>query len=140
MPDEEDKAHFEPIVSLDIEEFATGLGFQKEVPSDQAQSINAECSTITHDQDPLVIVEDVDSLDDESEDDEPVQSDVVSKEENIPIRNHILCDPPVKPTKTVPAESTSSQGSDNVNVLYALVGDDRIYSDKAFPIKNVNQS
>ncbi|MFS8006920.1 hypothetical protein Hanom_Chr14g01254881 [Helianthus anomalus] len=61
-----------------------------------------------------------------------MKSDAVTKEENIPLENHILCDPPVKPAKTVSVESISMQGSEGVNVLYSLLGDDRIYSDNYF--------
>ncbi|KAJ0555461.1 putative RNA-directed DNA polymerase [Helianthus annuus] len=66
----------------------------------------------------------------------------------IPRENHILCDPdtpdvpsvkkqvidPVKVDKTCVSAVKSS------NVLYTLVGDNKIYSDHVFPIKNVNQS
>ncbi|KAF5771644.1 putative transcription factor interactor and regulator CCHC(Zn) family [Helianthus annuus] len=34
MPDEEDRTFFEPSVPLDVKEFATGLGYKKEVSSD----------------------------------------------------------------------------------------------------------
>ena len=56
---------------------------------------------------------------------------------NIPLENHILCDPPAKPAKTVRVESTSAQESESVNLLYTLVGDDKVYSNKYFPIKNL---
>ncbi|MFS7890446.1 hypothetical protein Hanom_Chr00s000081g01619091 [Helianthus anomalus] len=90
--------------------------------------------------DPPVIVEDADSLDDESEDTNSAHTDAVIKEDDIPLENHILCDPPAKPAKTVLVKSIPTQDSDNVNFLYTLVGDDRVYSNKDLPIKNVNQS
>ncbi|MFS7993620.1 putative transcription factor interactor and regulator CCHC(Zn) family [Helianthus anomalus] len=91
-------------------------------------------------QDPPVVIEDADSSDDESDDAVPAKSDAVIKDVDIPLKNHILCDPPAKPAKTIAIESLSAKESENVNLLYTLVGDDKIYSDKDFPIKNVNQS
>ncbi|KAJ0887609.1 putative transcription factor interactor and regulator CCHC(Zn) family [Helianthus annuus] len=140
MPDEEDKPQFEPSVPLSVEEFAAGLGYQKEVSSDSDVSVDTKVSTATQNQDPPVIVEDVDSSDDESDDTDSTQSEAVTKEDDIPLENHILCDPPTKPAKIVQVESTSARESESVNLLYTLVGDDKVYSNKDFPIKNVNQS
>ncbi|KAJ0604247.1 putative transcription factor interactor and regulator CCHC(Zn) family [Helianthus annuus] len=140
MPDEEDRTFFEPSVPLDVKEFATGLGYKKEVSSDSDVSADACVSSIETNQDPPIIIEDADSSDDESDDTNPAKSDAVIKEEDIPLENHILCDPPAKPAKTVAIESSSAKESKSVNLLYTLVGDDKIYSDKDFPIKNVNQS
>ncbi|KAM0065942.1 hypothetical protein Hdeb2414_s0002g00043181 [Helianthus debilis subsp. tardiflorus] len=139
MPDEEYRTHFEPSVPLDVEEFATGLGYKKEVSSDSDVSADTFV-TAEKNQDPPVVIEDADSSDDESNDTDSAKSDAVIKEEDIPLENHILCDPPVKPAKTVAIESSSEKESESVNLLYTLVGDDKIYSDKDFPIKNVNQS
>ncbi|KAF5785694.1 putative transcription factor interactor and regulator CCHC(Zn) family [Helianthus annuus] len=139
MPDEEDRVFFEPSVPLDVKEFAAGLGYQKEVSSDS--NVSADTSvTAEQKQDPPVEVEDADSSDDESDDAAPAKSDAVVKNEDIPLENHILCDPPVKPAKTVATESSSEKESESVTLLYTLVGDDKIYSDKDFLIKNVNQS
>ncbi|KAJ0535009.1 putative transcription factor interactor and regulator CCHC(Zn) family [Helianthus annuus] len=140
MPDEEDRTYFEPSVPLDVEEFATGLGYKKEVSSDSDVSADTSVSSAEQNQDPPVIVEDADSSDDESDDTDSAKSDAVIKEEDIPLENHILCDPPAKSAKTVPIESSSAKESESVNLLYTLVGDDKIYSDKDFPIKNVNRS
>ncbi|KAJ0522766.1 putative transcription factor interactor and regulator CCHC(Zn) family [Helianthus annuus] len=140
MPDEEDRTFFEPSVPLDIKEFATGLGYKKEVPSDSDVSADACVSSAELNQDPPVIIEDADSSDDESDDTNAAKSDAEIKEEDIPLENHILCDPPAKTAKTVAMESTSAKESGSVNLLYTLVGDDKVYSDKDFPIKNVNSS
>ncbi|KAJ0786923.1 putative transcription factor interactor and regulator CCHC(Zn) family [Helianthus annuus] len=139
MPDEEDRVFFEPSVPLDVKEFAAGLGYQKEVSSDSDVSADTFVSA-EQNQDPPVVIEDADSSDDESDDTVPAKSDAVVKNEDIPLENHILCDPPVQPAKTVATESSSAGEPESVNLLYTLVGDDKIYSDKDFPIKNVNQS
>ncbi|MFS7955688.1 hypothetical protein Hanom_Chr07g00645561 [Helianthus anomalus] len=140
-PDEENRTHFAPSVSLNFEEFTTGLGYKQEVSSDSDVSADTYV-TAEQNREPKVIVEDVDSSDDESNDTYSAQSDAVIKEEDIPLENHILYDPPAKPTTIVLPESTStcSQESESVNLLYTFVGDNRVYSDKDFPIKNVNQS
>ncbi|KAJ0511170.1 putative transcription factor interactor and regulator CCHC(Zn) family [Helianthus annuus] len=140
MPDEEDRVFFEPSVPLDVKEFATGLGYKKEVSSDSDVSADTCESSAELNPDPPVITEDADSSDDESDDAVPAKSDAVVKDEDIPLENYILCDPPAKPAKTVAIESSSAKESESVNLLYTLVGDDKIYSDKDFPIKNVNQS
>ncbi|KAJ0886707.1 putative transcription factor interactor and regulator CCHC(Zn) family [Helianthus annuus] len=140
MPDEEDRTFFEPSVPLDVKEFATGLGYKKEVSSDSDVSADTCVSSAELNQDPPVIIEDVDSSDDESDDAIPAKSDTEIKEEDIPLESHILCDPPAKPAKTVAIKSSSANESESVNLLYILVGDDKIYLDKDFPIKNVNQS
>ncbi|MFS7965541.1 hypothetical protein Hanom_Chr09g00763481 [Helianthus anomalus] len=124
MPNEENKPHFEPSVPLDLEEITAGLGFKKEVSSYSDESVNAK---------------DANSSGDESEDTNSAQSDVVTEEEDIPLENYILCDPPAKPTKSVLVESISTQDSESENLLYTLVGDDKFYSNKDVSIKNVNQ-
>ncbi|KAJ0745419.1 putative transcription factor interactor and regulator CCHC(Zn) family [Helianthus annuus] len=140
LPDEEDRVFFEPSVPLDVKEFATGLGYKKEVSSDSDVSADTCVSSAELNQDPPVITEDADSSDDESDNAVPAKSDAEVKDGDIPLENYILCDPPAKPAKTVAIESSSAQESESVNLLYTLVGDDKIYSDKDFPIKNVNQS
>ncbi|KAF5820025.1 putative transcription factor interactor and regulator CCHC(Zn) family [Helianthus annuus] len=140
MPDEEDRVFFEPSVPLDVKEFATGLGYKKEVSSDSDGSADTCVSSAELNQDPPVIIEDADSSDDESDDVITAKSDAVVKDEDIPLENYILCDPPAKPAKTVAIEPSSEKESESENLLYTLVGDDKIYSDKDFPIKNVNQS
>ncbi|KAL9999586.1 putative transcription factor interactor and regulator CCHC(Zn) family [Helianthus debilis subsp. tardiflorus] len=140
MPDEEYRTHFEPSVPLDVKEFAAGLGYQKEVSPDSDTSADACVSSAELDQDPPVIIEDADSSDDESDDAVKAKSDAVVKDEDIPLENYILCDPPAKPAKTIAIESIAEKESESVNLLYTLVGDEKIYSDKDFPIKNVNQS
>ncbi|MCG5051252.1 hypothetical protein L2164_21495, partial [Pectobacterium brasiliense] len=102
---------FEPSVPLDVKEFATGLGYKKEVSSDSDVSADTCVSSAELNQDPPVITKDADSSDDESDDAVPAKSDAVVKDENIPLENHILCDPPAKPAKTVPIESTSAKES-----------------------------
>ncbi|KAJ0845047.1 hypothetical protein HanRHA438_Chr15g0709211 [Helianthus annuus] len=140
MPYEEDKPHFEPSFPLDVEEFAVGLGYKKDISSNQAQPADVKDSTIVQNQDPPVIVEDYDSADDESDEDKPEQSETVTKEENIPLENHILCDPLAKPfvTATVKPIESSAESCESVNLLYTLIGSHKIYPDKDFPIKNVN--
>ncbi|MFS7897734.1 hypothetical protein Hanom_Chr00s011613g01747651 [Helianthus anomalus] len=88
------------------------------------------------------IVEDFDSSEDESDEDRPKQSDPLTKEENIPFENHILCDPQAKPSVTAVVKSVepSTESCESVNLLYTFIGSDKIYSDKDFPIKNINQS
>ncbi|KAJ0735582.1 hypothetical protein HanPI659440_Chr11g0433721 [Helianthus annuus] len=140
MPDEDDRTYFEPSVPLEIEEFATGHGYKKKVSSDSDVSADTCVSSAEQNQDPPVIVEDADSSDDESHDTDSAKSDVVIKEEDIPLENHILCNPPAKSAKTILVESTSAKESECVNLLCTLIGDDKIYSDNDFPIKNVNQS
>ncbi|KAF5784489.1 hypothetical protein HanXRQr2_Chr11g0520101 [Helianthus annuus] len=120
MPDEEDRVFFEPSVPLDVKEFAAGLGYQKEVSSDSDVSADTFVSA-EQNQDPPVVIEDADSSDDESDDTVPAKSDAVVKNEDIPLENHILCDPPVKPAKTVATESSSEKESESVNLLYTLV-------------------
>ncbi|KAF5789308.1 hypothetical protein HanXRQr2_Chr09g0369661 [Helianthus annuus] len=136
MPDEEDRIFFEPSVPLDVKEFATGLGYKKEISSDSDISADTCVSSAELNQDPPVIIEDADSSDDESDDAIPAKCDAVVKDEDIPLENYILCDPPAQPAKTVAIESPSAQESESVNLLYTLVGDDKIYPDKDFPIKN----
>ncbi|KAF5775108.1 hypothetical protein HanXRQr2_Chr13g0608341 [Helianthus annuus] len=78
MPDEEDRVFFEPSVPLDVKEFAAGLGYQKEVSSDSDVSANTFVSA-EQNQDPPVVIEDVDSSDDESDDTISAKSDAVVK-------------------------------------------------------------
>ncbi|MFS7963821.1 hypothetical protein Hanom_Chr08g00742811 [Helianthus anomalus] len=125
MPDEEDKPHFEPSVPLDLEEFAAGLGIKKEVSSYSDQSIYVKVLTTEQNQDPPVIIEDVDSSDDESEDTKSTQSDAVTKDDDTPLENPILCDPPAKRAKTILVESISAQDFESVNLMYTLVGIDK---------------
>ncbi|MFS7908922.1 putative transcription factor interactor and regulator CCHC(Zn) family [Helianthus anomalus] len=136
MPDEEDRVFFEPSVPLDVKEFTAGLGYKEEVSSDSDASADTSMTSAEQNEDPPVVIEDADSSDDAV----PAKSDAVVKNEDIPLENHILCDPPAKPARTVAIESSSEKESESVNLLYTLVGDDKIYSDKDFPIKNVNQS
>ncbi|KAJ0836772.1 hypothetical protein HanRHA438_Chr16g0770771 [Helianthus annuus] len=138
MPDEEDITFFEPSVPLDVKEFAIGLGYKKEVSSDSDVSADTCVSSAELNQDPPVIIEDTDSSDDESDDAISAKSDAVVKDEDIPLENYIFCDPPAKTAKTVAIESSFEKESESVNLLYTLVGDDKIYADKDFPIKNVN--
>ncbi|MFS7921978.1 hypothetical protein Hanom_Chr03g00243261 [Helianthus anomalus] len=114
MPDDEDIPHFEPTVPLDFDEFTAGLGFTKGVSSSQSQSDDINDSKSVNDQSPP-IVEDCASSDDESDTDKPKQSDTVTKEENIPLENHILCDPPRKPfvTATVKSVESSSESCES---------------------------
>ncbi|KAJ0755592.1 hypothetical protein HanPI659440_Chr09g0359621 [Helianthus annuus] len=121
MPDEEDRTFFEPSVPLDVKEFATGLGYKKEVSSDSDVSADTCVSSAELNQDHPVIIEDVDSSDDESDDAIPAKSDAVVKDEDIPLENYILCDPPAKPAKTVAVESSFVNESESVNLLYTLV-------------------
>ena len=88
---------FEPSVPLDVKEFATGLGYKKDVSSDSDVSADTCVSSAELNQDPQVIIEDADSSDDESDDAIPAKSDAVIKDEDIPFENYILCDPPAKP-------------------------------------------
>ncbi|KAJ0568671.1 putative transcription factor interactor and regulator CCHC(Zn) family [Helianthus annuus] len=120
MPDEEDRVFFEPSVPLDVKEFAAGLGYQKEVSSDSDVSADTSVSA-EQNQDPPVVIEDADSSDDESDDTVPAKSDAVAKNEDIPLENHILCDPTVQPAKTVATESSSAEKPESVNLLYTLV-------------------
>ncbi|KAJ0682479.1 putative transcription factor interactor and regulator CCHC(Zn) family [Helianthus annuus] len=88
--------------------------------------------------------------DDESESDMNDQDESLDKKKGIeiPIEYHILCDPPIPVVQQVAKqvinhvkevkESVSTVKSNNV--LYTLVGDTKIYSDKDYPIKNVNPS
>ena len=48
------------------------------------------------------------------------------------IKNHILCEPE--------PEKMHFQFAEGTEGLYMLVGSDKLFSDKEFPIKNVNQS
>ncbi|KAJ0925095.1 hypothetical protein HanRHA438_Chr04g0155751 [Helianthus annuus] len=142
MPDEEDMPRFEPSVSLDIEEFTIGLIYKKGISSNQAQPVDVKDSTTVQNQDPPVIVEDCDSSDDESNEDEARQSNTMTKEVSMPLENHILCDPLAKLCVTAPVKIVEAHidTCENANLLYTLIGSDKVYSNKDFPIKNVNQS
>ncbi|KAJ0622205.1 putative transcription factor interactor and regulator CCHC(Zn) family [Helianthus annuus] len=122
LPNDEDMPHFEPTVPLGPDDFAAGLGFTTGTSSSgKSESENVSDPSYVKEQSPPII-EDADSSDDESEEIVKQQSNSVTTD--IPIENHILCDPPVKPRN---------------NLLYTLKGDSKIYSDKDFSIKNVNQ-
>ncbi|MFS7980732.1 hypothetical protein Hanom_Chr10g00942751 [Helianthus anomalus] len=43
-------------------------------------------------------------------------------------------------TATVKPIESSAESCESVNLLYTLIGSDKLYSDKYFPNKNVNQS
>ncbi|XP_021992661.1 dentin sialophosphoprotein-like [Helianthus annuus] len=107
---------------------------KKEVSSDSDESADTKVSTVERNQDPPVIVEDANSSDDESEDTNSEQSETETKEENIPLENYILCDPPAKPFVTATSKSVeSSSGScESMNLLYTLIGSDKIYPDNDF--------
>ncbi|KAJ0435603.1 putative transcription factor interactor and regulator CCHC(Zn) family [Helianthus annuus] len=148
MPDEEEMPRYEPSVPLDVEEFATGLGFKPE----NSSSKQPETSSSVKQSPPTI--EDYDSLDDESDVNDKDESLDETKGVEIPIENHILCDPPtpvvqpivkqvidpVKAVKDVRNDKESMSAVKGDNLLYTLVGDSKIYSNKHFPIKNVNQS
>ncbi|KAJ0872021.1 putative transcription factor interactor and regulator CCHC(Zn) family [Helianthus annuus] len=152
MPDEEDMPRYEPSVPLDYEEVTTGLGFKPD-SSSEGSSDNKEKSSCASNQSPPTI-EDYDSSDDESDVSDQDESLDETKGVEIPIENHILCDPPtpavqpvakqvidpVKAVKDVKNDQESVSAVKSDNVLYTLVGDSKIYSNKDFPIKNVNQS
>ncbi|MFS8001089.1 hypothetical protein Hanom_Chr13g01186091 [Helianthus anomalus] len=141
MPNDQDLPHFEPTVPLDLDKFTVGLGFTNGSSSSQSQLDETNDSKSMDNQSPP-IVEDCDSLDDESDGDKPKHSDMVTKEENIPLENHILCDPQAKPyvIATIKFVEPSADSCECVNLLYTLIGSDKIYSGEDFPIKNVNQS
>ncbi|KAJ0556565.1 hypothetical protein HanIR_Chr07g0315311 [Helianthus annuus] len=92
MPDEEEMPRYEPSVPLDVEEFATGLGFKPD-NSSEGSSDNKEKSSCASNQSPPTI-EECDSSDDESDVNEQDESLDDAKGVEIPIENHILCDPP----------------------------------------------
>ncbi|KAJ0941619.1 putative RNA-directed DNA polymerase [Helianthus annuus] len=147
MPDEEEMPRYEPSVPLDVEEFTTGLGFK---PDNSSNTAPKEQETSPSMKQSPPIIEDYETSDDESEVAVSDQDKSLSKMKgvDIPRENHILCDPdtpevpsvkkqvidPVKVDKTGVSTVKSS------NVLYTLVGDNKIYSDHVFPIKNVNKS
>ncbi|KAM0033807.1 putative transcription factor interactor and regulator CCHC(Zn) family [Helianthus debilis subsp. tardiflorus] len=137
LPDDERVPRFEPHVPLALDDFAAGIGFKTGASSSgQSNSENVNNSSFVKGQSPPII-EDADSSDDESEENEKPQPNSVTPD--IPIENHILCDPPVKPSKaeTSKAMKPSVPSSEKNNLLYTLKGDSKIYSDRDFPIKNV---
>ncbi|KAJ0859200.1 putative transcription factor interactor and regulator CCHC(Zn) family [Helianthus annuus] len=143
MPDEEDMPRYEPSVPLDYEEFSTGLGFKPD-SSSNTSSEQPETSTCTKQSPP--IIEDYESSNDESESDISDQDKSLNKMKGveIPLENHILCNPDTPVVKQVidpfKNDKTSVSTIKSSNVLYTLVSDSRIYSDHDFPIKNVNPS
>ncbi|KAJ0942354.1 hypothetical protein HanPSC8_Chr03g0090971 [Helianthus annuus] len=119
MPDDEDMPHFEPSVPLDFYEFTNGLGFTKGASSSQSQLDEVNGSKSEINQSPP-IVEDCDSSDDELDEDKPKQSETVTKEENIPLKNHNLCDPSTKPFVTATVKSVESSSTSCESVKLAL--------------------
>ncbi|MFS7966246.1 hypothetical protein Hanom_Chr09g00771611 [Helianthus anomalus] len=136
IPDDEDMPHFEPTVSLNFAEFTASLGFTKGASSSQSQSNQVNDSNSANNQSPPII-EDCDSSDEDSDEDKPEQSETVTKEENIPLENHNLCDLAAKPfvIATDKPIEPSAKICESVNLLYTLIGSDKIYSDKDFLIK-----
>ncbi|KAM0034614.1 putative RNA-directed DNA polymerase [Helianthus debilis subsp. tardiflorus] len=142
MPNDENMPRYEPSVPLNFEEFSTGLGFK---PDNEQQQ---ETSTSMKQSPP--VIEDYESSDDESEVNVSEQDKSLNKMKGvvIPIENHILCDPDTPAVSSVEKqvidpvkiEKKSVSTVKSSNVLYTLVGDNKIYSDNVFPIKNVNQS
>ncbi|MFS8018652.1 hypothetical protein Hanom_Chr15g01394541 [Helianthus anomalus] len=139
---------FEPFVPLNPEEFAAGLGLKLDDSLKESEKIeNVSCAM---EQSPLIIKDYV-SSDDKSDASYQDQSLDKKKGVEIPVENHILCDPPTPVTPVVQSvakqeidsikfvdESVSTFKSDNV--LYTLIGHDKIYPNKDFPINNVNSS
>ncbi|KAL9991721.1 putative transcription factor interactor and regulator CCHC(Zn) family [Helianthus debilis subsp. tardiflorus] len=142
MPNEENMPRYEPSVPLNFEEFSTGLGFKPDNAKQQEASTSMKQSP--------PVIEDYESSDDEPEMDVSEQDKSLNKMKGvvIPIENHILCDsdtPAVSSVEKqvidpVKIEKKSVSTVKSSNVLYTLVGDNKIYSDHVFPIKNVNQS
>ncbi|KAJ0669761.1 putative transcription factor interactor and regulator CCHC(Zn) family [Helianthus annuus] len=147
MPDEEEMPRYEPSVPLDVEEFATGLGFKPDNSSNTSSEQQETSSSVK--QSPPII-EDYETSDDESEVEVSDQNKSLNKMKGvvIPRENHILCDPDTPEVSSVKKQVIDSVKVDETcvstvkssNVLYTLVGDNKIYSDHVFPIKNVNQS
>ncbi|KAJ0510810.1 putative transcription factor interactor and regulator CCHC(Zn) family [Helianthus annuus] len=149
LPDEEDMPRFKPSVPLHYEGVTTGLGFKPD-NSSEGSSDNKEKSSCASNQSPPTI-EDYDFSDDESDVSDQDESLDETKGVEIPIENHILCDPPtptvqpvakqvIDPIKNVKDDKECVFAVKSNNVLYTLVGDAKIYSDNDFPIKNVNPS
>ncbi|KAM0002892.1 putative RNA-directed DNA polymerase [Helianthus debilis subsp. tardiflorus] len=142
MPNEENMPRYEPSVPLNFEEFSTGLGFKSDNAKQQETSTSMKQSP--------PVIEDYESSDDESEVKVSEQDKSLNKMKGvvIPIENHILCDPDTPAVSSVKkqvidpvkVEKTSVSTVKSSNVLYTLVGDNKIYSDNVFPIKKVNQS
>ncbi|KAJ0801703.1 putative transcription factor interactor and regulator CCHC(Zn) family [Helianthus annuus] len=148
LPDEEEMPRFEPSVPLNPEEFAAGLGFKLDDFSKESEK--TESVSCAAEQSPPII-EDYVSSDDESDVSDQDQSLDKKKGVEIPVENHILCDPPTPVAPVV--QSVAKQEIDSIksveesvstfkgdNMLYTLIGDDKIYSNKDYPIKNVNPS
>ncbi|KAF5775382.1 putative RNA-directed DNA polymerase [Helianthus annuus] len=147
MPDEDEMPRYEPSVPLDVEEFAAGLGFKPD-NSSNISSEQPETSSSVKQSPP--IIEDYETSDDESEVDVGERDKSLNKMKGvvIPRENHILCDPDTPDVPSVKkqvidpvkADKTGVTTVKSSNVLYTLVGDNKIYSDHVFPIKNVNKS
>ncbi|KAM0042339.1 putative transcription factor interactor and regulator CCHC(Zn) family [Helianthus debilis subsp. tardiflorus] len=142
MPNEENMPRYEPSVPLNFEEFSIGLGFKPDNAKQQEASTSMKQSP--------PVIEDYESSDDESEVNVGEQDKSFDKMKGVvvPLENHILCDhdtPDVSSVEKqvidpVKVEKKSVSTVKSSNVLYTLVGDNKIYSDHVFPIKNVNQS
>ncbi|KAJ0510673.1 putative transcription factor interactor and regulator CCHC(Zn) family [Helianthus annuus] len=147
MPDEEEMPRYEPSVPLDVEEFTTGLGFK---PDNSSNTASKEQETSSSMKQSPPIIEDYETSDDESDVAVSDQDKSLSKMKgvDIPRENHILCDPdtpevPSVKKQVIDSVKVDKQGVSTVkssNVLYTLVGDNKIYSDHVFPIKKVNKS
>ncbi|KAJ0876425.1 putative transcription factor interactor and regulator CCHC(Zn) family [Helianthus annuus] len=147
MPDEEEVPRYEPSVPLDFEEFTTGLGFK---PDNSSNTSSKQQETSASMKQSPPIIEDYETSDDEPELDVNDQDKSLNKMKGvvIPQENHILCDPDTPDVPSVKKQVIDSVKVDKTcvstvkssNVLYTLVGGDKIYSDHDFPIKNVNQS
>ncbi|KAM0037200.1 putative transcription factor interactor and regulator CCHC(Zn) family [Helianthus debilis subsp. tardiflorus] len=142
MPYDENMPRYEPSVPLNFEEFSTGLGFKPDNAKQQEASTSMKQSP--------PVIEDYESSDDESELEVSEQDKSLDKMKGVvvPLENHILCDPDTPDISSVEKqvidpvkiEKKSVSTVKSSNVLYTLVGDNKIYSDNIFPIKNVNQS
>ncbi|KAM0070343.1 putative transcription factor interactor and regulator CCHC(Zn) family [Helianthus debilis subsp. tardiflorus] len=142
MPNDENMPRYEPSVPLNFEEFSTGLGFKPDSAQQQEASTSMKQSP--------PVIEDYESSDDESELEVSEQDKSLDKMKGVvvPLENHILCDPDTPDISSVEKqvidpvkdEKKSVSTVKSSNVLYTLVGDDKIYSDHVFPIKNVNKS
>ncbi|KAM0004192.1 putative transcription factor interactor and regulator CCHC(Zn) family [Helianthus debilis subsp. tardiflorus] len=142
MPNDENMPRYEPSVPLNFEQFSTGLGFKPDNAKQQEASTSMKQSP--------PVIEDYESSDDESELEVNEQDKSLDKMKGVvvPLENHILCDPDTPDISSVEKqvinpvkiEKKSVSTVKSSNVLYTLVGDNKIYSDHVFPIKNVNQS
>ncbi|MFS7955819.1 hypothetical protein Hanom_Chr07g00647161 [Helianthus anomalus] len=78
IPDDEDMLHFDPTVPLDVIEFTSSLGITKGASSSHGQSDEVNDSKFVNNQSPPII-EECDSLDEESDEDKPERSETVTK-------------------------------------------------------------